>query len=103
MKYEVMGFVVVALGIVSGGVASLYKVTSNMRKEREEENKDTLKQAKSYVDSRVYSLEQEMKFQKHLYENKTIELAQKIEQLRDEVRRHHGQLVDLLTKMINKG
>lgn len=102
MNYEILGLVVAALAMVGGGIASLFRVTSGMRKEREEENVKILKEAKNYTDSRLAVIEQEVKYQKEMHEGKIAELTQKIEELKEEMRRHHGQLVDLLTKMIDK-
>jgi uncharacterized coiled-coil protein SlyX len=102
MNYEIVGLVLAALFMISGGVATLYKMASSMRKEREEENKKVLSESKEYTDSRCKVLEQELKHQKDLHEGKIAELSEKIEQLREEMRRHHSQLVDLLTKMIEK-
>lgn len=102
MNYEILGLVLAALFMISGGVATLYKLASSMRKEREEENSKILAESKEYVDAKYRILEQEVKHQKDLHEGKIAELSDKIEQLREEMRRHHGQLVDLLTKMIEK-
>jgi hypothetical protein len=102
MNYEILGLVLAALFMISGGVATLYKLASSMRKEREEENAKILSESKEYVDAKYRILEQEVKHQKDLHEGKIAELSDKIEQLREEMRRHHGQLVDLLTKMVEK-
>ena len=102
MNYETLGLVVAALIMIGGGIGSLYKVTNSMRKEREDENEKILETAKQYTDSKFFMLEQELRYQKEMHEGKIAELSEKIEQLREEMRRHHGQLVDLLTKMIDK-
>lgn len=102
MNYEMLGLVVAALIMIGGGVGSLYKVTNSMRKEREEENEKILDTSKQYTDAKFFMLEQELRYQKEMHEGKIAELSEKIEQLREEMRRHHGQLVDLLTKMIDK-
>lgn len=102
MNYEILGLVVVALIMIGGGVGSLYKVTNSMRKEREQENEKVLATAKQYADSKFIILEQEVRYQKEMHEGKIAELTLKIEELREEMRRHHGQLVDLLTKMIDR-
>jgi hypothetical protein len=102
MNYETLGLVVAALIMIGGGVGSLYKVTNSMRKEREEENEKVLETARQYTNSKFQILEQEIRYQKEMHEGKIAELSEKIEQLREEMRRHHGQLVDLLTKMIEK-
>lgn len=102
MNYEILGLVLAALFMITGGIATLYKLSSSMRKEREEENDKILAEAKEYTDQKYKVLEQEVKHQKDLHEGKIAELSEKIEQLREEMRRHHGQLVDLLTKMVEK-
>lgn len=102
MNYEMLGLVVAALIMIGGGVGSLYKVTNSMRKEREEENEKILDTSKQYTDAKFFMLEQELRYQKEMHEGKIAELSEKIEQLREEMRRHHSQLVDLLTKMIDK-
>lgn len=102
MNYEILGLVLAALVIISGGVATLLKMTNSMRKEREEENKKVLVESKEYTNQKYNVLEQELKHQKDIQEGKIAELSEKIEQLREETRRHHNQLVELLTKMIGK-
>ena len=102
MNYEILGLVLAALVIISGGVATLLKMTNSMRKEREEENKKVLNESKEYNDQKYKVLEQERKHQKDIQEGKIAELSEKIEQLREEMRRHHSQLVELLTKMIER-
>jgi cell division protein FtsL len=102
MNYEILGLVVSAIIMIAGGIGTLYKAMASLRKEREEENEKVLQEAKQYTDSKLAILEQEIRYQKELHEGKIAELSEKIEQLRDEMRRHHGQLVDLLTKMIDK-
>jgi len=102
MNYEILGLVLAALVIISGGVATLLKMTNSMRKEREEENKKVLVESKEYTDQKYKVLEQELKHQKDIQEGKIAELSEKIEQLREEMRRHHSQLVELLTKMIER-
>ena len=98
MNYETLGMVLGALFLITGGLATIYKMLNGIRKEREEENQKVLKQAKDYSDQKFQVLEQELNHQKDLHEGKISELAQQIEQLREEMRRHHTQLVDLLSK-----
>lgn len=102
MDYEILGVVLAALIIILGGVASLYKMARSIRDERDQENTVVLKEAKNYTDARVESLSKELQYHKELHEGKVAELSQKIEELREEMRRHHTQLVDLLTKMVDK-
>lgn len=102
MNYEILGLVLAALLFISGGIGTLYKMMNAMRKEREEENAATLKRSTVYTDQKFDFLQKELGYQKELYEGKISELAQKIDDLTKETRRHHTQLVDLLTKMIDK-
>jgi uncharacterized coiled-coil DUF342 family protein len=99
MNYEILGMVSGALFLIAGGIATLYKMLSSIRKEREEENEKVLKLSHEYTDQKCKVLEQELAHQKDIYEGKITELSEKIEQLREEMRRHHGQLVDLLSKV----
>jgi hypothetical protein len=98
MNYETLGMVLGALFLITGGLATIYKMLNGIRKEREEENQKVLKQAKDYSDQKFQVLEQELNHQRDIHEGKISELAQQIEQLREEMRRHHTQLVDLLSK-----
>jgi uncharacterized coiled-coil protein SlyX len=102
MNYEILGLVLAALLMISGGIATLYKMMNSIRKEREHENERTLQAAKDYIDQKYHTLEQELAHQKDTHEGKVVELSQKIEELREEMRRHHTQLVDLLIKMTEK-
>ena len=102
MNYEILGLVLVALLTISGGIATLYRAMNSLRKEREEENQKILEMANDYTNAKCKILEQEISHQKDIQEGKVAELSDKIEQLREEMRRHHTQLVDLLTKMVSK-
>lgn len=101
MNYEILGLVLAALFMISGGIATLYKMINSLREERDRENEKVLKEAKEYTDVKCRSLEQELEHQKDMHEGKIAELSEKIEQLREEMRRHHSQLVELLTRMID--
>ena len=102
MNYEILGLVLAALFMISGGIATLYKMINSLRTERDRENEKVLKESKDYTDNKVPVLTQELEHQKDMHEGKIAELSEKIEQLREEMRRHHGQLVELLTKMIDR-
>ena len=99
---QIIGAVLLALFTISGGLATIYKWIINLRKEREEENARTLQAAKDYIDAKIEKLEAELAHQKDLHEGKISELSDKIEHLREETRRYHSQLVDLITKMLDK-
>lgn len=101
-NYEILGMVLGALIVISGGIGTLYKMMNSLRKEREEENRKTLEQAKAYTDSKYQVLETEVAHQKDMHEGKVAELSQKIEELKEEMRRHHTQLMGLLQKMVEK-
>jgi uncharacterized coiled-coil protein SlyX len=102
MDYQIVGAVLAALFFITGGLATIYKWVNTIRKEREEENAKVLKTAKEYIDSKIEKLEADLIHQKDLHEGKISELSDKIEHLREETRRYHSQLVDLITKMLDK-
>ncbi len=102
MNYEILGLVLAALFMISGGIATLYKMINSLRSERDRENEKILKESKEYTDNKFLVLSQELEHQKDMHEGKIAELSEKIEQLREEMRRHHGQLVERLTKMIDR-
>lgn len=102
MNYEILGLVLAALFMISGGIATLYKMVNSLRLERDRENEKILKESKEYTDNKFTILAHEIEHQKDIHEGKIAELTDKIEQLREEMRRHHTQLVDLLTKMIDR-
>tara|TARA_R100000951_G_scaffold19275_2_gene16095 strand:+ start:4725 stop:5042 length:318 start_codon:yes stop_codon:yes gene_type:complete len=101
MDYQVVGAVLGALFFISGGLATLYKFMGTIRKEREDENRKILDTAKEYVDNRVRSVEAELSHQKDLHEGKIAELSDKIDQLKDEMSKHHVQLMDFLIQSID--
>lgn len=102
MDYQIVGIVLGALFFITGGLATLYKFINTIRAERESENEKVLIAAKEYVNTRCDALKSELDHQKDMHEGKTAELSKKIEELREEMRRHHTQLVGLLTKMVDK-
>lgn len=102
MDYQILGLVLAAVFMISGGLATIYKFVGTVRKEREEENEKILKLSKEYCDAKVLKLEAELSHQKDLHEGKVSELTNKIELLREEMRSHHSHLVGLLTKMVDK-
>ena len=100
MDYQVVGVVLGALFFISGGLATLYKFVNTIRKEREQENQKVLIASKEYVDNKIRILESELAHQKDLHEGKISELSEKIDQLKDEMSRHHSQLMDFLIQSI---
>lgn len=102
MTTEIIGAVLLAIFTISGGIFSLYKMMNTIKHERQEENEKILMEAKAYTEQKVATLEQELKYHKEIHEGKVAELSQKIEELREEMRRHHSQLVNLLTEMIKE-
>jgi uncharacterized coiled-coil protein SlyX len=102
MDYQVVGIVLGALFFITGGLATLYKFMNTIKKERDDENQKILEQSKQYTDTKYEKLEAELAHQKNLHEGKLAELSDKIEHLREETRRYHGQLVELITKMLER-
>jgi len=102
MDYQTVGIVLGALFFITGGLATLYKFIDTIRKERESENNKILQLAKSYTDAKFEKLEMELAHQKDLHEGKISELSEKIDQLKEEMSRHHSQLMDLLVKKLDE-
>jgi len=101
-KYTIIGYTFAAVILISGGFGTLYRVIVAMRKEREHENKEILSQAKGYTDLKSQTLQQELNHQKDMHEGKISELSDKIDQLKEEMSKHHTQLMDFLIKSIDK-
>jgi uncharacterized coiled-coil protein SlyX len=102
MDYQTVGIVLGALFFITGGLATLYKFVTMIRKEREEENTKILEASKTYVDMKIEHIQQELDHQKDMHEGKISELSQKIDELKDEMSRHHSQLMDLLVKKLSE-
>ena len=113
MNYETLGIVTACIITILGGIATLLKVMSNMRKERQEENDRVLKEAKDYTDSKIKLVQEKQDHQKEIYEGKISELTTKIEELKEEmqkeygrlheeIHRQHSQIVDLLKNSLIK-
>jgi uncharacterized coiled-coil protein SlyX len=101
MDYQTVGIVLGALFFITGGLATLYKFLNTIRKEREAENEKILAAAKTYTDAKFEKLEMELAHQKDLHEGKIAELSHKIDELKEEMSRHHSQLMDLLVKKLS--
>ena len=88
--------------MVSGGIGTIYKIVNSIRKERELENEKFLGFGRDYTDQKFKELESELAHQKDLHEGKIAELSQKIDELKEEMSKHHSQLMDFLIKSIDK-
>lgn len=123
MEVLTLGTVLAIAGVVTTlGTAylTIRKIQSDSAKERDKERATILQEAKEEdakvrkdLEGQIEALKAELKNLKensekdleHLRETYNGEirfLGQKIEELRSEVRNQHGQLVQLLTKMIEK-
>ena len=110
---SILGVAVTCLGI-------MWKIARTMRQEREAEAAKTLKAAKeadnaikAAFDAKIQSLEAEYRnlkesvekdFEhvKETHNGALANLGQKVEELREELRTSHSQLVALLSEMIKK-
>lgn len=104
-----------AVGVVGGAVLTVQKIINNIRRARKQRDLEVLQKAKesivsvkSEIQSEVDDLknelklaEQEMGHLKETYNNEIKNLGTKIEELREQLRTEHGQLVQLLTKMVD--
>lgn len=103
---------------VGGAWLTIRKITKDVERQKKVQNAAILQAAKeadsllkAKIDSQIHDLQSEIKTIKEVHQ-KDIEhlretyngeikfLGQKIEELRSEVRNQHGQLVQLLSKMI---
>jgi predicted nuclease with TOPRIM domain len=100
-------------------VLTMQKIFINFKKEKEEQAAKILQQAKEEdallkakleakieafgveLKSLEVSVEKDMDHLRETYNNELKNLGSKIEELRSELRNQHGQLVQLLTKMID--
>ncbi len=107
-------------GLIAIGtfVLTLQKITKNFKKDREEDSARILQEAKeedtlikTKLEARIEALHAELKnlelsvnkdihHIRETYNGEIRNLGSKIEELRAELRNQHGQLVQLLTKMI---
>lgn len=109
-----------AITALGGAWLTIRKVIRDLEKQRSHRDATILQAAKeadalmkSKLDNKIHDLESQLKIFKegndkdltHLKETYNGEikfLGQKIEELRSEVRNQHGQLVQLLSKMLDK-
>ena len=101
MDYQIVGVVLGALFFVSGGLATIYKFVNTIRKERDIENEKIISASKAYVDAKIEHLQQEIDHQKDMHEGKISELSTKIDELKEEMSRHHSQLMEILVKKLS--
>jgi len=118
---ETNSLVTLAGLVITLGTAllTIMKVNRTVKKDKEEQEAKILQQAKeedelirTQFEAKIYSQEQKLenlresfvKDIEHLRENHSGQisnLGEKIEQLRDELRTQHGQMVVLLSKLID--
>lgn len=116
--YHILISIFSAVATIAASIGGVQRIIKNSRIEREHEAKKAIEVAKeeivlvkSDLDSQITALRVEMKtlelsLQKdfdHLKETHASEisnLGEKIENLRDELRTQHGQLLGLLTKLV---
>jgi hypothetical protein len=107
-----------SITVVCGAIIAVQKVLSNHKKERDSEAAKVLHEAremdalmKAELEGKIEALEKSLDnlesninkdfdHMRETYNGEIRNLGQKIEELRSELRNQHGQLVGLLTKMI---
>ena len=102
VNYEIIGAVVVAMIAILGGVAHFYRLSGKFKQQREKQDAQILRESKEYTDMKIDYLQKDISYQKELHEGKIAELSEKIEELKEEMRNQHSQLVNLLTKMVGR-
>lgn len=104
--------------VLGGAYLTVRKIQSDLKKEREEERAKVLQEAKeeinlvkvrletqvealkNEVDNFKDNVDKDFSHMRETYNGEIRFLGQKIEELRSEVRNQHGQLVQLLSRMI---
>jgi uncharacterized protein YPO0396 len=122
MDFNSYEMLVPLAGIVTAVGTAIYtvqKVTKNFKSDKKEFKAEILQEAKEEdarhkleletrinalkveLDNLRESVEKDMDHMRETYNGEIRNLGQKIEDLRSELRNQHGQLVQLLTKMID--
>lgn len=100
----------VAGAIITLGTAylTIRQVIRARKKDEAAEKAEILQEAKEYAESvkkdlevKINDLDTKLEHLKEIYSGEIKNLGQKIEDLRSELRNQHGQMVQLLTKLIN--
>lgn len=120
MDYTIIGGVVAALSVVLGLLATIIKITRDIRKEREEENAKTLQQAKDFILIEVQnikseiinleniikntekSIDRDIEHVRETYNSEIKNLSDKVEQLREQITKSHSELISLISKMVQR-
>lgn len=120
MQSQLLGPVIVALATILGLFLSVYKLKRGFKDELESETSKAIQNAKDMAESDVKLLKLQIdnlskeinrldeSFQKDVahiretYNSEIRNLGVKIEDLREEVRTQHSQLVTLLTKLVSE-
>jgi peptidoglycan hydrolase CwlO-like protein len=117
---EILGAVVGALGSIGAVAVTFTTLKNSFKKELQKEIADSIASARDIADAdirafnlRIDSLSKEIAslenkidkdidHVKNIYNGEIRSLADKIENLREEVRHQHSQLVSLLTKLVTE-
>jgi hypothetical protein len=86
----------VALGALGGILVTYYKLKDKFKEEVVAE----ITPAILRVENRVSLAEQEIQHLKQTHAKEIVTLAKKLDELRDEVRAQHSQLIELLMKFV---
>jgi len=108
---SIYGPIIGALGTIIGFVFGILKVQKQIKTDRDEENKEVLKQARAFAAAKVKESEQKMEKEiallkqeqdntKEIYRSEIHTLSEKIEDLRDELRRSNEKVIDLLKEAL---
>jgi len=112
MDYTMLGSIVVGLGTLGAMILTAQRIWKNAKEARKEEfdaailaNKDhfdnELSSVRKDMENMEESFEKDLEHLKETYNNELKTLSGKIEDLREELRTSHTQVVTLLTKMVN--
>jgi peptidoglycan hydrolase CwlO-like protein len=120
MESSVLGAVVGAIGALLAIAVSFSKLKTSWQKEIEEKIRSEVENARSIAEGDLravdlkldalakdisnleYKVEKDIEHVKTIYNSEIKQLAGKIEELREEVRHQHSQLVSLLTRLVSE-
>lgn len=104
-----IGSIIVGLGAIGGVIWTFVEIKDKFKKGLQEDLESQIKNQ----DSKITLLEQQIRsieemvnkdiiHLKESHSNEIKNLSEKIEELRDEVRNQHSQLVQLLSKLVSR-
>jgi DNA anti-recombination protein RmuC len=108
---DMLGPALMALITLLGFVFTIYRFNKETRKEREAENEKILQASREYTDSKIdtltlslnsleKALDQDIQHVRETYKGEIHNLTKKVEELREQIIKGHGELISLMKQII---